>query len=402
MKKQRKEIELAHLRANTGQLDWLPRNPRTWTKADIERTAKSITEDTDFLDDRPLLVVPTNTGFVVFCGNLRREGAIQAKLATVPCVVYYPVTDEDRETVLRRAMKDNGSFGSWDYDALANEWDDLPLTDWGVPAWETGDALAKGLSTEGREGAEGYDAFTEKFNEDLPLTTDDCYTPPEVYDLVRDFVDKNVAPLTARKIIRPFFPGGDYEDLKQYPKGCAVIDNPPFSLYSKIVRFYIDHNIDFFLFGPQLSLIVGGADCCFCAFNCIITYENGAKVNTGFVTNMKPGTRIWVEHTLREAIAKAQKAEATTPVYDYPPEVISSALLGKIANCGDLELFSSECQYIHNLDGMKEIDRGLFGGGFLLSRAAAEKARAAAEKARAVKIKLSPREEEIVAQLGGK
>ena len=122
MKKQRKEIELAHLQANTGQLDWLPRNPRTWTKADIERTAKSIKEDTDFLDDRPLLVVPTNTGFVVFCGNLRREGAIQAKLATVPCVVCYPATDEDRETVLRRAMKDNGSFGSWDYDALANEW----------------------------------------------------------------------------------------------------------------------------------------------------------------------------------------------------------------------------------------------------------------------------------------
>ena len=33
-------------------------------------------------------------------------------------------------------MKDNGSFGAWDYDALANEWDDLPLADWGVPSWK--------------------------------------------------------------------------------------------------------------------------------------------------------------------------------------------------------------------------------------------------------------------------
>ena len=33
-------------------------------------------------------------------------------------------------------MKDNGSFGSWDFDELANAWDDMPLTDWGIPAWE--------------------------------------------------------------------------------------------------------------------------------------------------------------------------------------------------------------------------------------------------------------------------
>jgi hypothetical protein len=36
-------------------------------------------------------------------------------------------------------IKDNGAFGSWDYDMLANEWDDLPLSDWGVPAWKMAD-----------------------------------------------------------------------------------------------------------------------------------------------------------------------------------------------------------------------------------------------------------------------
>ena len=30
------------------------------------------------------------------------------------------------------AIKDNGSFGEWDYDALANSWDGLPLSDWGL------------------------------------------------------------------------------------------------------------------------------------------------------------------------------------------------------------------------------------------------------------------------------
>ena len=365
MKKERKELPLHILELNRGQLDWLPTNPRTWTQSDIDRTAASIKEDPDFLEDRPLLVVPgSDDRFIVFAGNLRHEGALAAKRGTVPCVVYYPQGDAEQATVVRRAMKDNGSFGSWDWDELGNSWDDMPLQDWGVPVWENDAQKAM------RNGG---------------LSTDDCYTPPEVYDLVTKFVDEHLAPLKGRKIVRPFYPGGNYEDLKQYPAGSIVIDNPPFSLYSKIVRFYLANGVDFFLFGPQLSLFISDADCCFCCFCCPITYENSAKVSTGFVTNLRKDLRIWVEHSLRDAILKAQKQEPTMPVYEYPDEVISSALLNKIANCGDLEIAADECQYIHNLDGMKAIDRGLFGGGFLL--------------ARAVKIELSTREKEIVALL---
>ena len=137
MRKERTEIAVAHLRTNTGQLDtWLPSNPRQWTQTDIDRTAASIREDGDFLEDRPLLVVaiPDTPDFLVFAGNLRLEGCKAVKRAKVPCVVYVPESDEDRATIKRRAMKDNGSFGSWDFDALANEWDDLPLADWGIQA----------------------------------------------------------------------------------------------------------------------------------------------------------------------------------------------------------------------------------------------------------------------------
>ena len=137
MKKKRQTVPLAMISLNTGQLAWLPKNPRQWTATDIERTASSITEDPDFLEDRPLLVTPLPAGgFVAFAGNLRHEGAVKAGLTEVPCVVYRPENAQDYDTIKRRAMKDNGSFGSWDYDTLANEWDDLPLADWGVPAWE--------------------------------------------------------------------------------------------------------------------------------------------------------------------------------------------------------------------------------------------------------------------------
>ena len=135
-------MKVSQLETNNGQLGWLPKNPRQWTQTDIDRTKASIQEDTDFLEDRPLLVCPGLAGkYVVFGGNLRLTAARSLKLKEVPVVVYCldeggPEQDEIRETIKRRAMKDNGSFGAWDYDALANEWDDLPLQDWGVPAWK--------------------------------------------------------------------------------------------------------------------------------------------------------------------------------------------------------------------------------------------------------------------------
>ena len=67
-----------------------------------------------------------------------------------------------------------------------------------------------------------------------------------------------------------------------------------------LVRFYLENGIDFFLFGPNLTLLVQGAEVCYCIFNVPVVYENGAKVATGFVTNLRKDLRIWVDHELRE------------------------------------------------------------------------------------------------------
>lgn len=138
MRKERKNLQLSALELNAGQLGWMPRNPREWTKDDVARTARSIEEDPDFLEERPLLVVPSDVDgkFVVFGGNLRSEGARKNRMKAVPCVVHYPESEEDRQTVIRRALKDNGSMGRFDYDILANEYSEYDLTDFGIPAWE--------------------------------------------------------------------------------------------------------------------------------------------------------------------------------------------------------------------------------------------------------------------------
>lgn len=89
---------------NTGQIDWLPKNPRQWDIDDLDRTVASIVEDPDFLEDRPMLAVENGKNLIVFAGNLRLSAIRKTQYKTAPVVIYEPETDEDRETVKRRAM----------------------------------------------------------------------------------------------------------------------------------------------------------------------------------------------------------------------------------------------------------------------------------------------------------
>ena len=135
MKKQRIKAKVADLILNEGQLGWLPTNPRQWTRTDIDKTVASLKRDPDFQEDRPLEVVWYEDKLLVFCGNLRSTAAKELKWDTFEAILYTPENQEDYETIKRRSILDNGSFGSWDWDALGNEWDDLPLADFGVPVW---------------------------------------------------------------------------------------------------------------------------------------------------------------------------------------------------------------------------------------------------------------------------
>lgn len=134
--KQVQTLPIESVKQNTGQIEGLPANPRQWTQADIDRIAKSLNETPELFDARPLIVYPHNGEYIIMGGNLRYEGAKKNGEAIVP--VHILPEDMDVEKLKEIVLKDNGSFGEWDWDALANEWDDLPLADWGVdvPKWD--------------------------------------------------------------------------------------------------------------------------------------------------------------------------------------------------------------------------------------------------------------------------
>lgn len=129
------KIKCSKLVMNEGQIDGLPINPRQWKKDDIERLARSLQETPELFEMRPCIVYPLGAKYIVLGGNMRLTAARSLKLTEVPCVIVPEgtATDKLKEIVI----KDNGSFGEWDYDELANAWSDLPLEDWGVPAWDS-------------------------------------------------------------------------------------------------------------------------------------------------------------------------------------------------------------------------------------------------------------------------
>ena len=130
---------------------------------------------------------------------------------------------------------------------------------------------------------EEYAAFVEKFKP--KKTTDDCYTPPNIFEAVAGWVCDEYG-IRPEQIVRPFWPGGDYERFP-YTDDSVVIDNPPFSILAEIVRFYCENGVRFFLFAPSLTLFTAvECDVTYIAAGCSITYENGAVVSTGFITNM--------------------------------------------------------------------------------------------------------------------
>jgi DNA modification methylase len=124
------KLPISKLVNNTGQIEGLPANPRQIDKTDYERLLKSLKEDPDFLVHKPLHVYEHNDKYVVLGGNQRLKALKELGYKDVPVTIYDPETPV--EVLKRRVIIDNSTFGDYDMDMLANEWDSEPLDDWGV------------------------------------------------------------------------------------------------------------------------------------------------------------------------------------------------------------------------------------------------------------------------------
>ena len=375
------------------------RNARKHEAADVAAIAKSI-EAFGFND--PVGVWgPQN---IIVEGHGRVMAAKQLGMTEVPCIRLDSLTDEQRRAYALAHNK-TAELSTWDAELLPLELEDLPMIDMAGFGFDIGKVAdswfqeRERMDTSRQEGNDEYNGFLDKF--ELKKTTDDCYTPDLVYEAVAEWVAKEYG-VDRSRFVRPFYPGGDYQKEK-YAKDAIVVDNPPFSIMAQILNWYHDHGIRFFLFAPTLTLFSSSSStCCAIPTGASVVYENGASVNTSFLTNLEDsGLRVRTAPTLNKAVQDAsdetQKAlHKELPKYSYPDEVITSAMVARWSKYGvDFRLPVMDSIQIDALDAQKEAGKTIFGKGYLLSE------RAAAERAAAQRWKLSERERAIVRSLGG-
>ena len=256
------------------------------------------------------------------------------------------------------------------------------------------------LRMQEQDDAKRYEAFKDKFK--AKKTTDDCYTPLNVFEAAAAWVAREYG-VRGEDVVRPFWPGESYRD-RIYPEGCCVLDNPPFSILSEIIRFYCERRVRFFLFAPALTLFAGrGQDVSYIPCGVSVVYENGADVPTSFVTNLD-SCRIRTAPALYRAIEDANRdnlrdMHKELPKYSYPDHIVTAAIVQRWCRYGvEYRLPKADCVRVSALDAQKAAGKSIFGGGYLLSsRAAAE--RAAAERAAATRWQLSEREKDIVRRM---
>ncbi len=107
-----KEIEIKKLKL-------LDKNPRTITKQALEKLVDSIKNDPDFLKQRPVLVNLKEGTHYIYAGNQRVKAAKKLKWLKIPCAVSENLSEERMK---ERIIKDNQTYGEFDYGILNNDW----------------------------------------------------------------------------------------------------------------------------------------------------------------------------------------------------------------------------------------------------------------------------------------
>ena len=117
------KLKINKLRPNT-------ENPRIIKDNKFKKLVESIKEFPQMLDLRPIVI---DENFTILGGNMRYRACMEAGLKEVPVKIAEGLSDEQKKEFV---VKDNLSFGEWDWDVLGNEWNNTALHDWGMDVWK--------------------------------------------------------------------------------------------------------------------------------------------------------------------------------------------------------------------------------------------------------------------------
>lgn len=178
------------------ELKELPGNPRTIKKDQFEKLKKSIQDNADYFEARPIILSDRTGELVILAGNQRYKAAKAIGLKEVPTILLPNLSGEREKEII---IRDNVNNGEWDADTLANEWDMTLLKEWGVEdiKWdylEDFDEIVENASKQTvKEFSEdtNYDFgkfYREKINPDIVSKMEKMHDAGEIRDEVYEIL----------------------------------------------------------------------------------------------------------------------------------------------------------------------------------------------------------------------
>jgi ParB-like chromosome segregation protein Spo0J len=112
-----------------------PNNPRIIKDDKFKKLVQSIKDFPQMLELRPIVIDENN---IVLGGNMRLKACQELGLKDVPTIYAKDLTEDQKKEFI---IKDNVGFGEWNWDDLANDWDEELLVEWGldIPSFDIAD-----------------------------------------------------------------------------------------------------------------------------------------------------------------------------------------------------------------------------------------------------------------------
>lgn len=106
-----------------------PNNPRTIKDESFKTLCKSIKDNSEYFEARPIICSKRTGENIIIAGNQRYRAAKKIGLKEVPAVILPKLTEAKEKEIM---IRDNISNGEWNMDLLANDFEIEDLKDWGV------------------------------------------------------------------------------------------------------------------------------------------------------------------------------------------------------------------------------------------------------------------------------
>ena len=178
-----------------------PLNPRFIRDKKFEELKKSIQDFPQMLSLREIIV---DENYIVLGGNMRLKALKDLNIKSTNVIMWKGLEEDEKKEFI---IKDNANYGSWDWDILANSFDEADLKRFGLNVWQPQQEIEEYDDYEFQNNDEEEDieyANTELYKKKPVLVVEfNINDYPVAYDLIKTLTDKgaDIGALLIEKLI---------------------------------------------------------------------------------------------------------------------------------------------------------------------------------------------------------